>query len=609
MKKHTTAPHESIPMPVSPPPIGEDQVREAYSILLRYKAGKENLTRRIIENEQWYRLRHWECMRKKNQQIEPASAWLFNCIASKHAAAMDNIPTACVLPREEGDRGEAEKLSAILPVILDGCDFEQVWSDAWDAKCRSGTAIYGVFWDSSKLGGLGDIAVRDVDILSLYWEPGARDIQQSRNLFSVELVDTDLLTARYPALEGIHSDSADIARYITDDAVDTSGKTAVIDWYYKKQSGRRTILHYCKFVRDRVLYATENDPLLRERGLYDHGMYPFIFDVLFPTPGTPAGFGYIDIGKDCQSYIDRGGQAIMKSMLACATPRVLVSEDSPLNEQEFSDVTADIVHVAGPITDMAVRPLPHDSLDPIYLTAMQHKIDELKETTGNRDVMSGGTSSGVTAASAIAAMQEAGSRLDRDACKASYRAFRRVCAMAVELVRQFYTAARTFRILGEDGTTSYLRYSSEAIAPAPQSDTFGLGLGMRAPLFDIEISAMKASPYSRVAQNELALQFYSAGFFDPRASEQALACLDMMDFDRKATVMRNIRTSGERYKREQAAMAETIARAEAATAVGADNDGSGRSGSSGRSGGAKASRAEPSATRNARISAAMRENV
>ncbi len=532
------------------PPIGRDQIREAYSILQKYRAGKANLERRIIENEQWYKLRHWDCMRGSEQQVKPTSAWLFNCIQTKHANAMDNIPSPSILPREEGDRWEAEKLSSILPVILDQNDFEQIYSDAWDHKCRSGTAVYGVFWDGSKHGGLGDIALRDIDILSLYWEPGVRDIQSSRNLFSVELVDTDLLEAKYPFLAGkLTGANQESAQYICDDSIDTSGKSAVIDWYYKKREGNHTVLHYCKFVGDELLYATENDPTLRTRGLYDHGMYPFIFDVLFPTPGTPAGFGYIDIGKNCQAYIDRGNQAIMKNMLACAVPRILVSEDSPINESEYCDLSADIVHCSGAITDATYRPISAGHLDSVYISALQNKIDELKETTGNRDVSNGGSSGGVTAASAIAAMQEAGSRLDRDSCKASYRAFRKLCLMTIELIRQFYDTARCFRITGEDGIQKFISYSSENIAPQKQQSAFGVELGYRTPLFDIEITAAKESPYSRVAQNEMALQFYQAEFFNPQNADAALACLDMMDFDRKQPIMRKIRERGEQYRR------------------------------------------------------------
>lgn len=101
----------------------------------------------------------------------------------------------------------------------------------------------------------------------------------------------------------------------------------------------------------------------------------------------------------------------MKNLLANAAPRILVSDDSVINEQEYCDLSVDVVHAAGALTDNTVRPLPRSSLDSVYITALRDKVDELKETTGNRDVSTGGTSSGVTAASAIAAMQEAAASL------------------------------------------------------------------------------------------------------------------------------------------------------------------------------------------------------
>ena len=100
--------------------------------------------------------------------------------------------------------------------------------------------------------------------------------------------------------------------------MDTTNKSAVVDWYYKKNQNGRVVLHYCKYVNDEVLFATENEEAFRERGWYDHGLYPFIFDPLFSVEGTPCGFGYIDVGKSAQEYIDRGNQAIMKNMLANA---------------------------------------------------------------------------------------------------------------------------------------------------------------------------------------------------------------------------------------------------------------------------------------------------
>ena len=532
--------------------IGKEQVQEARQTLMRYKEGKANLEQKVIECEQWYKLRNWECLRRESKgknQVEPVSGWLFNSIANKHADAMDNFPSPNILPREEGDKAEAEMLTSIIPVILDQNDFEETYDIEADDKLKCGTGIYGVFWDASKLNGLGDISVEHEDILSLFWQPGITDIQESRNFFHVALRDNDTLEAEYPQLAGkLGSSCLDLSRYIYDDKVDTSDKSAVIDWYYKKRSGGKTVLHYCKFVNDEVLFATENEPEKYPNGWYDHGMYPYVFDPLFRMKGTPCGFGYIDVGKSAQEYIDRGNQAIMQNMLANSKPRHFIRTDGAVNEEEYADMTKDFVHVDGNLGQDSILPIQGKPLNSIYVQVINDKINELKETTGNRDISTGGTASGVTAASAIAAMQEAGSKLSRDNNKATYRAFRQVCIMVIELIRQFYDLPRCFRIMGENGAARYVQYSNAGIQPQPQGIEMGVDMGYRVPLFDIEITAQKQSPYSKMSQNELALQFYSAGFFNPQMADQALACLDMMDFDRKQFIMQKIAQNGGMYQ-------------------------------------------------------------
>ena len=537
-------------------PISRPEIAEAYHTLQNYKKGKHNLERRLVENEQWYKLRQWECMREeKPDQVEPASAWLLNSIANKHADAMDNFPSANILPREKGDQAEAKMLTSIIPVVLDQCNFEGVYNDEQDEKIKNGTGVYGIFWDPKKNNGLGDIDIVNTDLVNLFWESGITDIQKSKNLFFVTLQDNEALEQLYPQLKDkLAGAPLELTKYIYDDTVDTSEKSAVVDWYYKKRgAGGKTILHYCKFIagQDDALFATENDPEYAEKGWYDHGMYPFVFDPLMICKGTPTGFGFIDIGKGAQEYIDRGDQAILQNMLFNASPRHFIRTDGGVNEEEFANANKKLIHVDGNLGQDSIMPVAPNPLNDLYVQILMNKVNELKETTGNRDVSTGGTTSGVTAASAIAAMQEAGSKLSRDLNKGSYRAFRNVVLMCVELIRQFYDIPRCFRILGDRGMEEFVQYSNANIKPQPQGPMIngvpteaGVEVGYRLPLFDIDVTAQKQSPYSKMAQNELAMGLYSAGFFAPNNADAALACLDMMDFDRKDFVMEKIQMNG-----------------------------------------------------------------
>ena len=515
-------------LPAETQPVGVQQVREAMQTLRRYRTGKANLEKRIIENEQWWRLRHWDCIPERGTtKLQTRSAWLVNVILSKHADAMDAYPEPSCLPREQSDETEAQLLTQVLPVILEQNDFELTWSDNWWKKLKAGVAIYGVFWDKSRLGGRGDVAIRRVDPLKLYWEPGITELQQSRNLFCVELASNDELLAQYPELEGkLGGGSFTVSRYLYDESVDLSGKSPVIDWYYRRRENGRTVLHYVKFVGETVLYATENDPELSGRGLYDHGQYPFFTDVLFPEEGTPAGFGYVDLCKDAQRQIDLMNDAIIANCIAAATPRWLKRGDDGVNEQEYADWTKPFVHVQGSIEENALRQITVAPLSGNYLSILGAKINELKETSGNRDVNNGGTAGGVTAASAIAAMQEQSGKLSRDQIQNSYRCFRQVIGCVIELIRQFYDTPRLFRVLGTEGGLRYLRVDNRALSgPA---------------LFDIEVAAQKQSSYSRLSYNELAMQLFRLGFFNPQLAEQALGALDMMDFKGKDAMRRRI---------------------------------------------------------------------
>ena len=516
-------------------PIGRDQVAKAEQTLKEYKRGKATLEARIVENEQWYKLRHWDQIRQggKAEEPEPTSAWLLNSLANKHADAMDNFPEPNVLPREADDEQDAKLLSSILPVVLEQNDYEQAYSDMWWYKLKTGTGVMGVFWDTRANGGLGDIAVRNLDMLNLYWEPGVTDIQASRNLFHTELMDRDLLEEEYPFLKGrLASPTIDAKQYVYDDTVDVSKKVMVVDWYYKVIQHGVSRLHYCKFAGGEVLYASENDPVYAERGFYDHGKYPFILDTLFPVAGSPAGFGYLDICKSPQLYIDKLDQAILKRTMMEARPRFFVRGDGSVNEEEYADWSRPFVHWQGSGDPReSVMPLELPGLSQAAVTVRSLKVEELKETSGNRDFSQGGTVSGVTAASAIAALQEAGSKLSRDMLKSSYRAFAQVNYLCVELIRQFYQEDRWFRVVGETGRYEYLRFSGRRIAQKPQGSDFGLDMGYRVPVFDIQVTSQKSSPFSTAVQNERAKELYGMGFFKPDLADQALAALDMMQFE------------------------------------------------------------------------------
>ena len=541
-------------------PVGQEQVRKWREVLERYRASRKKLEDRVISAENWWKMRNSFEGRKdseigKDGGFTSRSAWLHNVIVSKHADAMDAFPEPNILPREQGDEPEAKKLRSIIPCVLERNGFEEVYDDVQSAKMKFGTGVYKVYWDKNLLNGLGDIHVEEISILNMYWEPEISDIQDSKYLFQTQTVDMETLMEAYPELrDTLTADRSFQAEFQTDEKDTRASKCLVVEVYYHKTgpNGKR-ILHYCKFAGETVLFATENDtdagvgpdgmPLrvpMSQCGLYDHGMYPFVFDTLYKVERSPAGYGYVDICRNPQERLDLLDTAFTKNAVVNAIPRYFSRIDGNINEDEFLDTSKPIVHVQGGVDDNSLRQIVTTPLQANNLNYAERVVSELRETSGNTDTSTGNVPSGVTAASAIAALQEASGKGSRDSTMGAYRAFSKVVNICIELVRQFYDLPRQFRIVGEYGANEYISYSNQGIKPQQQMDAFGNSMGLRLPVFDIKVSAQKASTYTKVAQNELAIQFYQLGFFNPQLAEQSLLCLQMMDFDNKDKIMQGI---------------------------------------------------------------------
>lgn len=557
-------------------PVNEQFIDKLNETLKKYTQGKKNLESKIIENDRWYRSQHWDLIRGNSankDNPEPVTAYLFNTIANKHADAMDYYPEPNIFEREQDDVQEAQALSKIIPLIIEKNNFRKTYSNAWWYKLKQGCSAYGVFWNPSLEGGLGDIDIQKLDLLNIYWQPGITDIQKSPYLFVVSLVDDEALHQMYPQTKDRISEvkPLEIKTYVSDDTIDLQGKSLLVDAYYKKQTDDgRTVVHLTKFVDNIPLASTEDSPDTAQTGLYDHGMYPIILDPLFPEESTPVGFGFIDIIKNPQMYIDKLDQIISKNALQAGKQRTLIKDGGAINEEELADFSRDIIHTQGNCREgedfatIQAHPLPQ-----FIVQHRENKINELKEIAGNRDFQQGGTAGGVTAMGAILALQEAGNKLSRDMIGDSYSVYTQIVYMCIELIRQFYDEPRMFRIIGDEGNPQYVEYTNQGLKPQPLPHAYE-GEGMifnpetrqmepdpnyrpkfRTPIFDIKVKPEKASPFSREAQNELAKELFQMGFFNPELATQAKIALEMMSFEGKDKVYKMVIQNGDLYVQMQ----------------------------------------------------------
>ena len=527
-----------------------DKTKEEAKMLLEvlrcYKQHRQTLDLKIIENESVFK---GELFKNESGRTGGNISYMFNACWNKHADAMDNYPEAQFLEREPSDAKKAEMLSKIVPMVLEKTDFESVYSDVWWYKIKQGTGVYGVFWDQTLENGLGDIKITKIDLLRIYAEPGIENIQDSPYVFILSLVDLAALTKKYPRASIENACGMKAQGYfsnISDDILKT--KACVIDCYEKEKNNMgMDIVHLTKIVGQAVIYSTKTDEKLAETGLYDHGLYPFVTDSMIPVENSLFGLSVIDITKNTQQYIDRLDTLIERNAMLSARQRFIIKRNSGIDRNQLSDLSCDFIDSDTSVTEDAIRPFQASPIPEHIMAHRINKISELKEVIGNRDFSQGGISGGVTAYGAIAALQEAGNKLSRDIIKSSYISFSKVVSMCIELIRQFYSTERNFRILNQNGEIEYISFSNSVLLPEKKSlagyEDNGQKEVYRKAIFDIQIVPQRKNPFNTISHNQMIMQLLSQGAFDPKHADQTLIAVDSMILDNKDAITKRVRES------------------------------------------------------------------
>lgn len=530
--------------------IKPEFIAKALSEYNRYKGDKEALNQRVRDNDYWYKARYGKLINPKTNETEPATAFIFSAIENKYSDAIDNYPHANIIEREASDVDLSKILTKIIPVQLELSQFKKAYKANWRRKLKHGTGIYGVFYDDE------EIVIKSLSILNVYCDMHLDNVQDSQFLFIVNAIDNEELKAMYPEHANKFEGNTTIEAF--DGTHEINDRTEVIDCYYKK-GGK---VHCMKLCKNEVISSTEDGNM--QDGLYRHGLYPVVFDVLYPEEDCPFGFGIIDIAKNPQTYIDRLDGAIIKNAMLSSKTRYFVKDNGSVNEEEVLDYNNDVIHVAGSVDNDSIREVNVSGLQAFVREHREKKIDELKEVVGNRDFQQGGTNGGVTAASAISVLQEAGNKLSRTLIDDAYDSYKIVIKLVIELMREFYNEDRVYRITNDEGGEEYTTFNSammyntvqqQSEIPEELSDVLPETWESSEPIeFDIDIVPQKSNPFQREANNQTIMALWSAGFFNPQMTDYAIIALQAMHFDGKENVIKLLREQQEKMMQQQQQM-------------------------------------------------------
>ena len=510
--------------------VDKSIIQRALEAYRQYRADKEPLIERIRDNERFYRRSCTALSSEADKNMTCDTPFIFAAIENARADAADNFPRADILEREPGGTGAAELLSRIVPAQLEISDFKRAFKDNIRIKLKYGTAVYGVFYNERS----GNIDIKSVDILDIYADMHIPDIQESPFLFISAAVENETLRKEYPDFAELFDGDAEVESLF--ESYRLCGRTAVLDCYYKKPDGS---VHMMKLCKDTVIAATE-DMDGYETGLYSHGMYPVVFDVLYPDEHCPFGFGMIDIGKLTQIEINKLDAALTENVMCASKPRYLAKRSGGIDEEEFKDLSKNIVHYEG--DSDAVKPISTAQVGEFALAHREYKKEELKEVLGNRDFQQGSTTGGVTAASAIETLRQTGEKRSRAIINDTYDSYKKIIYMMLELMRQFFDQVHVYRINDDFGQKSFAGFSNAMMYTSIWNDE---GAELKKLMFDIEVVPMRESPISRESVNNTIMSFWNGGMFTPDARQSAIIALKNMSFDGKEQLIADLQTMRE----------------------------------------------------------------
>lgn len=535
--------------------VGLEEINEAMQTFKKYQTSKKPYDERFKMAYDEYNLLYTESTNPKfliddKGKLRPVlinkrkGAQALNVIMNKHADAMDNYPEIICLPRAQDDEQAAKTLNSVIPCIHKRNGFLRTYSDEQLDKFVGGCGCYAVLWDKTAENGLGDISISRVDILNLFWEPHIENIQDSANVFYARYYDEDGIRKVYPELENVSTASLGLTEHTTYDNSDKSNdKVIMLDWYYKKNGE----LHLCKFVGEHILYSSENEG----KPIYNHGKYPFVLEPMFRLRDTPVGFGFMDVVRAPQNQLDELKHDMLVNVKVNSQPRVYANEGAGLNKDDLTDLDKTVIEVSGTLQNN-IAPVESKELATGAWSLYDRLLNEIKETSATNDASNGASAAGVTSGSAIAALQEAGGKVSRDSNKLAQEAMTEVAQLEIELMRQFYNLPRIFRITGEDNQTTYEEFDNTGLMKQPltYTDTDGQTVNYtdedgnileRLPIFDIDVKAQKASPFATAAQNEMMMNLFQMGAFNPQAADATLVMLDGMTFEGKEKLIEKIK--------------------------------------------------------------------
>lgn len=438
---------------------------------------------------------------KQTIQLQTLKSTFNNCVADQ----MDNMPEALMLPETKELETVAEDLTDVVRFIMARNNYESLHRRRVEDCFCTGTSVTQVMWDESMDNGKGNVAVFRWPIESFLWDPVADDIQNGRAVFKVSWHPKSWFEQHYPdKVDEIGSDESvydglGVPKSQEETRPADEPRTMLVEYWYRLYDAKK------KRYTINVAYLAGGVLLEDMKDVYNHGMYPFVLDVYTPIEGLPVGDGLIQECAPMMRYVNRYQSYIDMNLRMSSKGRLLVDRNAGLDKSALLDWENDVVE-GDRIDTSALQWMQNQPFTGAATQQLLQLQTDIKQDSGQNQFTRGETAGGVTAASAISALQEAGGKITRLRTNVLNQGYRAIVEQVMWLINQFYDNKRVLFITGRENRPDERRQIDASPKRLFGSSKNG---ALPAPPYIVQVQIQRRNPLRQQAQNELFMQAYS----------------------------------------------------------------------------------------------------
>lgn len=438
--------------------------------------------------------------KEKTLQLQTLKSTINNCVADQ----MDNMPEAMLVPEHLDVQDLATEMTDVVNFIMEQNNYTTYHRERVEDFFITGTSVTQIGWDETMDNGKGNICVVRHPIESMVWDPMAEDIQDARAIIKVSWHPRSWFAEHYP----------DTAKYIADESNDHEnvglpesssvvlneheGLSLLLEYWYRRFDSKK------KRYTINVAYFAGYALLDKMTDVYAHGRYPFVFDAFTKIMGQPVGEGMVKELVPMMRYINRYARYIDENLRYSCKARMLARKGSGIDLEQLADWEQNIVEGDSISEEQDVRWMETKPLSGMVTNQMLQFSSDMKMDSGQNQFSRGETAGGITAASAISALQEAGGKITRMRTSTLAAGFKKIVEQVLWLVAQYYDDERQAMVIGADLTPKPILLSANHLMGRKAKDGH-----MPPPPYIVQIQIQRRNPLRVQAQNDLMIQAYT----------------------------------------------------------------------------------------------------